>query len=197
MKIVIPDNIKGLIFDCDGTLVDSMPLHMKAWEEAFRQFNTRFDYDYLYSLKGMKETDIIKLYNKTFTTDLIPEDIVQVKHDYFTENIDSVKPIALIVDIAKTYYKKLPLAVVSGSVGSIVHKELQVIGIFDLFDVIITADDPYKPKPAPDVFLAAAKKIKVDPKDCIVFEDGDAGLEAALKAGMEIVDIRNYVAGIL
>lgn len=197
MKIEIPENIKGLIFDCDGTLVDSMPLHMKAWEEAFKQFKTRFDYDYLYSLKGMKETEIIKLYNRTFNTNLDPEGIVQVKHDYFAENINSVTPIKPIVDIAKTYYKKLPLAVVSGSVKSIVHKELEVIGIFDLFDIIITADDPYKPKPAPEIFLAAAEKIKAAPKDCIVFEDGDPGLEAAVNAGMQTVDIRKYVPGIL
>jgi beta-phosphoglucomutase-like phosphatase (HAD superfamily) len=193
MNIVIPDNIKGLIFDCDGTLVDSMPLHMKAWEEAFKQFNIKFDYDFLIAQKGMKETEIIEKYNKTFGTNLVPREIVSAKHDYFQNNIESVTAIIPIVDIAKSYFKKYPLAVVSGSVKDIVHKELKVTGIFDLFDVILTADDPFKPKPSPDIFYAAAEKINVSPKDCVVFEDGDPGLEAAVNAGMQIVDVRLFL----
>lgn len=193
MIIEIPEYVKGLIFDCDGTLVDSMPLHMKAWEESFKNFEVKFEYDFLYSLKGMKETDIVELYNKTFGTNINPEEIVSVKQAYMEKNVSSVLPIEPIVNIAKTYYKKLPLAVVSGSVKSIVHKELEVIEIFNLFDVILTADDPFRPKPSPDIFLAAAEKINVNPKACMVFEDGDAGLEAAAAAGMTTFDVRSYI----
>jgi beta-phosphoglucomutase-like phosphatase (HAD superfamily) len=193
MNILIPDYIKGLIFDCDGTLVDSMPLHMKAWEEAFKQFEIYFDYDFLFAQKGMKETEIIEKYNQNFGTNLIPREIVSAKHEYFQKNIESVTPIQPIVDIAKYYFKKLPLAIVSGSVKDIVHKELKVIGIIELFDAILTADDPFKPKPSPDIFIVAAQKIQVDPKNCIVFEDGDPGLEAAINAGMQIVDVRLFL----
>lgn len=192
-NIKINDNIKALIFDCDGTLVDSMPLHMKAWEEAFNQFNAEYDYDFLYAQKGMKETEIIKLYNKTFNINLPPEEIVKAKHEYFEEHIETVKPIPPVVDIAVSNFSKLPLAVVSGSIKSIVHKELKVIGIFDLFNFILTADDPFKPKPSPDIFYAAAVKLKIEPGHCLVFEDGDSGLEAAQKAGMETVDVRKYI----
>ncbi len=189
----ISENIKALIFDCDGTLVDSMPLHMKAWEEAFKFFDAKYDYEFLYSLKGMKEIEIIKLYNNTFGTNINPEEIVSKKHNYYFKNIDSVKPIEPIVEIAKEYFGKLPLAVVSGSVRDIVHKELEVTGIFHLFKIILTADDPYKPKPAPDIFLVAAKSLNVSPEHCLVFEDGDPGLVAAANAGMKTVDVREYI----
>jgi beta-phosphoglucomutase-like phosphatase (HAD superfamily) len=188
-KFLINGNIKALIFDCDGTLVDSMPLHMKAWEEAFKFFNVKYDYDFLYSLKGMKEIEIIELYNEKFRTNINPEEIVSKKHNYFKENINSVKPIESIVEIAGKYFGNLPLAVVSGSVQSIVHKELEVVGIHHLFKIILTADDPYKPKPAPDIFYAAAN---VSPEHCLVFEDGDPGLEAAVNGGMKTVDVREY-----
>ncbi len=192
-KIHIPKNILGLIFDCDGTLVDSMPLHMEAWKTAFKKHNTYFNEDFLFSLKGMKEIEIIDLYNKKINTSLDPQQMVNAKHKFFIENINSVKPIEQIVQIAKLYYGKLPLAVVSGSVSKIVNLELKALGILNLFKVILTADDPYKPKPSPDIFLAAASILNLDPKFCLVFEDGDAGLEAASRAGMETIDIRKYI----
>jgi len=192
-EITFNGNIKGLIFDCDGTLVDSMPLHMKAWQEAFKQFKERYDEDYLFSLKGMKETEIIYAYNLKFGTSITPKEIVAAKHNYFIKHINDVQPIIPIVNIAKSYFGKLPLAVVSGSVKDIVHAELKVVGIIDLFDIILTANDPFKPKPDPEIFLAAADRLKVGSKDCLVFEDGDPGLKAAVKAGMQTIDIRNYL----
>ena len=189
-KIDINDDVQALIFDCDGTLVDSMPLHMKSWEKAFKFFNVRFDYDYLFSLKGIKELEIIKSYNKKFGTNLNPEETVNKKHNIYFKNINSVKPIEPIVKIATEYFGKFPLAVVSGSVRDIVRKELEVIGIFHLFNTILTANDPFKPKPAPDIFYEAAKRLNVSPENCLVFEDGDPGLEAAVKAGMKMIDVR-------
>ena len=189
-KIHIPPNIRGLIFDCDGTLVDSMPLHMEAWKAAFMKYDVYYNEDFLFSLKGMKETEIIDLYNKKFNTILNPQQMVNAKHKFFIENISSVKRIEQIVQIAEHYYEKLPLAVVSGSVSKIVTLELKAIGIINLFKVILTADDPYKPKPSPDIFLATASILNLNPKSCLVYEDGDAGLEAASRAGMETDDIR-------
>ena len=189
-KIHIPPNIRGLIFDCDGTLVDSMPLHMETWKAAFMKYDAYYNEDFLFSLKGMKEIEIIDLYNKKFKTILNPQQMVSAKHKFFIENISSVKRIEQIVQIAEHYYEKLPLAVVSGSVSKIVTLELKAIGIINLFKVILTADDPYKPKPSPDIFLATASILNLNPKSCLVYEDGDAGLEAASRAGMETDDIR-------
>jgi HAD superfamily hydrolase (TIGR01509 family) len=184
--------VRALIFDCDGTLVDSMPLHMKAWENAFNEFGEYYDRELLYSLKGMKETEIIDVYNSRHKRTIDNEKIVQTKHKFFMNHIDSVKPIESIVKIAEYYYKKIPLAVVSGSVKNIVHAELNVLKIFHLFNHILTADDPFKPKPSPDVFIAAANLIKIKPENCLVLEDGDAGLEAASKVGILKIDIREY-----
>lgn len=190
-NISLNNIIQALIFDCDGTLVDSMPLHMKAWEEAFKLSNAKYDYEFFFSLNGMKEVEIIKLYNEKFRTNLNPEEVVSKKHNYYLNNINSVKPIEPVVKIVKECYTKLPLAVVSGSVRNIVLEELEIVGIFHLFKSILTASDSYKPKPAPDIFVAAAKKLNVTPKQCLVFEDGDLGLEAAKNAGMQTVDVRN------
>lgn len=189
-NIIIDQGIKALIFDCDGTLVDSMPTHMEAWEYAFKHFSARYDKDFLFSFKGMKDTDIVGIYNKTFGAMLDAEAVALTKIEHFIENLKKVKPIQPIVDVARSYYKKLPLAVVSGSIGRVVEAELKFIEIFELFDIILTADDPFAPKPDPEIFLAAASKLKVDPKLCVVFEDGDAGLEAASKAEMKSFDVR-------
>ena len=189
-NISIDKNIKALIFDCDGTLVDSMSLHMKAWEKAFIFFNAKYDFEFLNSAKGMKETEIIEWYNEKFGTSINLQEIVSKKHDFFTENIDKVQPLEPIVNIAKEYFGKLPLAVVSGSVESIVHRELEIVGIKNLFNTILTANDPFKPKPDPDIFYEAAKRLNVNPEHCLVFEDGDPGLEAAIRAGMKTVDVR-------
>ena len=190
---LIDPNVRALIFDCDGTLVDSMPLHMKAWEEAFQIINEKFDYNFLFAAKGMKETEIIEAYNKHFKTKINPIEIVTIKHQYLNNNIEFVKPIIQVVEVAKNYFGKIPLGVVSGSVKEIVHKELEVVEIFHLFNNILTADDPFKPKPAPDIFYASAENLNVEPKNCLVFEDGDPGLEAAQNAGMKTIDVRKYL----
>jgi HAD superfamily hydrolase (TIGR01509 family) len=193
-KINIPADIKGLIFDCDGTLVDSMPMHMQAWQQAFEQHGVGYDRDLLYALKGMKETDVIIKYNEHFATDLDPEQMVRSKHSFLIEQIQDVKAVTIVVEIARAYYDKIPLAVVSGSPRKIVLAELEVIGIINLFETILTADDPFKPKPAPDIFLEAASRISIEPKYCQVFEDGDPGLEAARNAGMLATDIRPFLS---
>ncbi len=184
---------RALIFDCDGTLVDSMPLHMKAWEASLKHFKTPFDEEYLFSLKGMKETDIVELYNKRSGTSLDPVKVVAFKQKYIYNHIRTVGPVIPVTEVAQKYSGILPMAVASGSARKIVTAELKVIGILKLFDIILTADDPFNPKPSPDIFYAAASELHVDPQYCLVFEDGDAGLTAASNAGMKTVDVREYL----
>ena len=183
---------KGIIFDCDGTLVDSMPLHMQAWDFAFKKHNAFYDKPFLGSLAGMKEMDIILVYNAKFNTKLVPQDVVNDKHVFFKEHIDKVKPLDKIVDVARQQFGFKPMAVVSCSVAEVVYRELDIIGILNLFDAIITANDPFKPKPDPGCFLEAAKRLQVSPKDILVFEDGETGLTAARKAGMQTIDVRDF-----
>ncbi len=191
-NIFVHPHVRGLIFDCDGTLVDSMPLHMTAWKETLSNFGAVYDERFLYALKGMKELEIVSLYNDKFRTELEPSKVVEAKQKIMKERLHNVLPVKPVVDIAKQFYKVLPLAIASGSARDIVLAELETVGILHLFDAVVTADDVLKPKPDPAVFLEAAKRINVEPKLCQVFEDGDPGLEAAIKAGMMAIDVRAF-----
>jgi len=192
MKIIeVPEYIRGLIFDCDGTLVDSMPLHMKAWEHAITQAGGKWDYDFIFSKKGMQGKDILASYNDSFGMNLEVEQTARVKQEYFRKYCAEMKPIDAVVDIVHRYASRLPMAIASGGSRENVLLSLELIGIKQYFTVIITADDKdVQPKPSPEIFLEAARRIHIDPRVCQVFEDGDIGLEAARKAGMLATDIR-------
>jgi len=191
--IEVPDYIKGLIFDCDGTLVDSMPLHMKAWEHAITQAGGEWNYDFVDSKKGMPGKDILALYNKHFNAHLDMEHTARLKHEYFHKHFEEMKPIDAVVDIVHRYESKLPMAIASGGSRENVLLSLKLIGIRQYFEVVITADDKdVQPKPSPEIFLEAARRINIAPQFCQVFEDGEMGLEAARKVGMLATDIREY-----
>lgn len=193
MLIPVPEYIRGLIFDCDGTLVDSMPLHLQAWKAAIQSFGPAYDHEFFSSKKGMKDADIVAQFNLQFRKSLNSADVVRAKDSFFIQHASGLKPLRSVVDVVHRYHKVLPMAVASGGGREIVEKELQIIGIVRLFDVILTADDPFKPKPFPDLFLEAAQRIGVQPSLCQVFEDGDLGLQAARSAGMYATDIRQFM----
>ena len=192
-NISVYPGIKALIFDCDGTLVDSMKLHMGAWENAIADMNTVWDYDLFFSAKGMKEKEIVDLYNIKYKTSLDPEELVEAKHNFFQNHIRDLKPIDKVVGVVYQYKDLLPMAVVSGGTKENVFAELSAVNILDFFEFVLTADDSIKPKPAPDLFLYASKLLNVDPEFCQVFEDADLGIEAAAAAGMKILDVRKYI----
>ncbi|MBN1566352.1 MAG: HAD family phosphatase [Acidobacteria bacterium] len=189
-RIEVPDYVRGLIFDCDGTLVDSMPLHMKAWEYVITAQGGIWDLDFFHAKKGMPEAKIVSLYNAQFASAFDPVKTVETKHEYFRTHALEFKPIPHVLDVVRRYQSILPMAVVSGGVREIVELELTELRIKNCFDVILTADDGIKPKPAPDIFLEAARRLGIDPEHCQVFEDGDLGLEGARLAGMLATDIR-------
>ncbi len=188
--IEVPPYIKGLIFDCDGTLVDSMPLHMKAWEYVIISRGGRWDHDFIFSKKGMPEEKIVSLYNTHYSTTFDPVETVKDKHRFFREHASEFRPIAHVLDVALRYRNILPMAVASGGVRENVELELDALQIKEYFHAIVTADDDVRPKPSPDIFLEAARRIGVGPAYCQVFEDGDLGLEAARTAGMLATDVR-------
>ena len=189
-RLSIFSGVRGLIFDCDGTLADSMPLHLEAWGKAFRDFGEDYPGEFLSPLKGLSEERIVELYNRHFSRSIDPEALVARKHSYFREKIHSIKPIEPVVDLARRHAGRLPMAVVSGARRVMVEATLDVLNIKEIFRVILTADDPYPPKQDPQIFLAAARLLGVEPPHCQVFEDGDIGLESALKAGMIATDVR-------
>jgi beta-phosphoglucomutase-like phosphatase (HAD superfamily) len=189
-RIEIPGYIQGFIFDCDGTLVDSMPLHMRAWEHVITTQGGKWDYDFFFSRKGMPEEDIVIAYSQQFGHSLDAARTVKTKHEYFYSRLGELRPISYVVEIAQKYYGLFPMAVASGGTKKTVELELETLNIMKYFPIILTADDAIKPKPAPDIFLEAARRMNVAPECCQVFEDGDLGLEAARLAGMLPTDIR-------
>ena len=189
-EILVPEFVRGLIFDCDGTLVDSMPLHMKAWEHAVTVQGGRWDYAYFFSKKGMPDKEIIALYNDQFGFSLEYGKTTTLKDEYFHSRVDQLKPIQPVVDVAVRYRNILPMAVASGSTRANVEFQLTAIGVLQYFEVLVTADDGIRPKPSPDIFIEAARRLGVAPNACQVFEDADLGLEAARSAGMLATDVR-------
>jgi HAD superfamily hydrolase (TIGR01509 family) len=192
-KIEVPGFIKGLIFDCDGTLVDSMPLHMKAWEYAIINAGAAWDYNFINSKKGMPGKDIIELYNQHFPIKLSFDKVIKMKQNYFSSHRKDFQPIQPVVDIVLRYKDKLPMAVASGGMKENVCLQLESLGIKEYFKAIITADDDIRPKPSPEIFLEAAARLGVSSNLCQVFEDGDLGLQAARDAGMMATDVRPFL----
>ncbi|MDB6076161.1 MAG: yqaB 1 [Verrucomicrobiaceae bacterium] len=179
----------AFIFDCDGTLVDSMPLHYVAWVESLRHHNATFEFteDIFYSYAGVREQDTVAALNLKHGTNVDPDSVAEMKATIFHTRIPEVKTVPPVVQVARDWYGRLPMAVASGSEEPTVRACLIATGILDLFDTIVTPRDVAHGKPAPDMFLLAAERMGVNPKDCLVFEDGQSGLDAAKAAGMETV----------
>ena len=189
----ITPGVKALIFDCDGTLVDTMPLHWEAWHAAFAAAGAACPQTLLDELAGMPAPDIIAIFNERYGHNLDITAVAEDKERRTAEKLKTVGPIQPVVDLVYRYHGKLPLAVASGGRLAGVETSLRAIGLLDYFDAIITASDPVQPKPAPDIFLAAAARLGVAAEACEVFEDGDMGLIGAKKAGMVATDIRPYL----
>lgn len=191
--IKIPSNIKALIFDCDGTLVDTMPLHMEAWKKTFEINGRDFPHEFIDSLKGAPLTEIVQMYNEKFNDNLDLTKVAKDKTKFTRESIKNAKAIQPVVDIALKNKNVMPMSVASGGSEYNVHASLTSVGILDLFSPILTSKNKIPAKPNPDIFLECAKQMNVSPEDCLVFEDGDFGLEAAERAGMQSVDVRKYL----
>ncbi|MCF6280217.1 MAG: HAD hydrolase-like protein, partial [Flavobacteriaceae bacterium] len=171
--IKIPSNIKALIFDCDGTLVDTMPIHMDAWKIAFEMNGREFPYDFIDSLKGTPLQEIVQIYNKEFNDNIDFEKVSKIKYGLTHETIKKAKPIKPVVDVALKHHNIMPMSVASGGSEYNVHASLTSAGILNLFSPILTSKDKIPGKPKPDIFLECAKQMNVAPENCLVFEDGD------------------------
>lgn len=192
--IEIPAGTRGLVFDCDGTLVDSMPLHTLLWNECLKPFGIQVPKEYIDTHAGKPTDVIVEIINQEFDLAIEAVAFNDEKERRFRSRIAEVGPIEPVVATAKRYRGELPMAIVSGGILENVALSLKSIGAFDWFEAFLTADDPITPKPAPDLFLAAADRIGVPPEACHAFEDADAGIDAARAAGMTVTDVREVLA---
>jgi HAD superfamily hydrolase (TIGR01509 family) len=191
-----PDGTAGLIFDCDGTLADTMPLHFRAWTAMVNENGLTFPETQFYALAGMPSERIINQLAAEQDTVLPAAQVQQMirdKEDRYITMIDDVLPIAVVLDVASRYRGVLPMAVASGGERWVVERTLRAIGAFEWFDAMVGSEDTVLHKPEPDVFLEAARRIDVAPANCVVFEDSDLGMLAAERAGMHGIDIRDWL----
>lgn len=181
---------KAHIFDLDGTLAHSMPVHFEAWSETMTKHGISFSRDDFYALGGVPTLRIVEILAERAGSKLDTQAVAEEKEARFHARLERIAPLEPVTDIAKAYRGKVPLAVATGSNRLTAEILLKQLNILSWFDAVITSDDIPNPKPAPDTFLIAAQKIGVDPADCCAYEDTDLGLQAIRAAGMTAVDVR-------
>jgi beta-phosphoglucomutase family hydrolase len=195
--LAVPDDVEGLIFDCDGTLADTMPVHFRAWNTMLAGHGITFPERQFYDLAGMPSASIIRLLAAEQSVAIdeaaIPT-MVDDKEDRYVDLIDEVVPLAAVLAVAEAHRGRLPMAVASGGQHRVIAKTLTAIGALQWFDAIVGYEDTERHKPDPDVFLEAASRLGVAPARCLVFEDADLGIEAARRAGMRWVDVRTWAS---
>jgi beta-phosphoglucomutase family hydrolase len=188
----IPDHIHALIFDCDGTIADTMPLHWQSWREVSARHGFRFVEARFYALAGIPSRDIVRTLNTEQGLNLDPLVIAREKEETYLAKLDHVGPIELVVDLARANHGRLPMAVASGGSRRVIERVLTHLGIRPLFAAVVTNEDVTRQKPAPDIFLEAARRLGVPPQSCRAYEDAELGLAAIRAAGMEAVDVRLF-----
>ncbi len=186
----------AVIFDCDGTLVDSMPAHFEAWCQALAMHGAGgvFREDVFFAMGGRPSTDIVEELNSEYGLKLNPDTIAMAKREAFLKRLHSITLIDEVATFAESLRGRVPMAIATGSNRMVVEKTLQAVGINDWFDEVVSSEDVKEGKPAPDVFLRAAELLGVPPEKCLVLEDAPAGILAAQRAGMKVVVIPSPLA---
>jgi beta-phosphoglucomutase-like phosphatase (HAD superfamily) len=189
MKLTVPDReFGGYIFDCDGTLADTMPLHFRAWTRIIRELGGSFPEELFYQTGGKPTEQILEMLRDEHGLQVNDvQRLAQRKEGYFLELIHEVKPIEAVVQFAKRWSGIKPLAVASGGFHRQIDLTLDALGIRPLFTAVVCVEDYIRGKPFPDPFLEAARRLRLAPAECLVFEDSVLGVAAAAAAGMECV----------
>jgi beta-phosphoglucomutase family hydrolase len=185
--------IKALIFDCDGTLADTMPLHWRAWQAVTQRYGLAFSQERFYELGGVHAREILQMLSAEQNHPLDAVAVAKEKEATYIPFLPEVYAIAPVARIARENAGKLPMAVASGGIREHVTKVLEHVGLRQFFQAIVTSEDVQRQKPAPDIFLEAARRLGVPPEFCRAYEDTDLGLRAIRAAGMEAVDVRPLI----
>ena len=182
-----PGDFHAYIFDCDGTLADTMPLHYQAWLEALGRLGCPFPEDLFYSLGGVPAAGVVEFLNARHGFAMPVAATAEYKEALFAKLIPQVRPVAEVIAFMESLGGRYPLAVASGGLKPIVLATLEALGIRQHFQAVVTCEDVVHGKPAPDTYLEAARQLGVDPAHCLVFEDTPLGIDSAVSAGMQTV----------
>lgn len=190
MKLSLPPGaFQAYLFDCDGTIVDSMPLHYIAWKAALGEWNCHFPEDRFYAWGGFPVTKIISLLNEEQGLKMPVEEVAHRKEELYFEVLPQLKAVPEVVEHIEAQHGRIPFAVVSGSRRDSVTASLQRLNLLDRFNTLVCAEDYVKAKPDPEAFLTAAARLGIEPASCLVFEDTEMGIAAAKAAGMAWVKV--------
>jgi HAD superfamily hydrolase (TIGR01509 family) len=190
MKLELPPrSFEAYLFDCDGTIADSMPLHYVAWSKALAEQGCEFSEDLFYAWGGMSVAEIIFTLNVQRGLNMPVADVGKRKEELYFENLPVLRAVPEVLEHIEASYGRIPLAVVSGSTRESVTASLRALHILDKFDTLVCAGDYRKSKPDPEPFLIAARRLGIAPENCLVFEDADMGIQAATAAGMASVKV--------
>lgn len=192
MKLILPPgDFSAYLFDCDGTIVDSMPLHYIAWKEALGEWNCELDEELFYAWGGKPPAEIIATLNQMQGLQMPVRAVAERKENLYFDQLPQLKPVSEVLEIIQAERGRIPFAVVSGSSRQSIIKSLTVVNLLDWFPVIVGSEDYARSKPAPDVFLSGAAGLGVPPETCLVFEDAPIGVLGATAAGMASVKVPN------
>ncbi len=194
MKLEIPaGDFDGYIFDLDGTLIDSMPVHYRAWDQTLRRFGLKepLDLDLFYKLGGVPTDLVAETLGRHYGLRLDPAEVMAQKEELYVANIAGVALIEPVVAVARKFAPTHPMAIVTGGTPDIAIPSLRAAGLEGLFSLVVTPLDvpTGRGKPAPDMFLLAAQRMGVSPEGCLVFEDAEPGIRAAQAAKMRVVRV--------
>lgn len=190
MKLKLPEgDFKAYLFDCDGTIADSMPLHYTAWRSVLSEWGCEFTEDLFYEWGGMPVVEIISALNKRDGLAMPIEVIQKRKEELFYSNLPKMRPVPEVVEHIHARHGEIPFAVVSGSTHESVRASLNTLNLLDRFETLVCAGDYKRGKPHPEPFLLAAERLGVAPEHCLVFEDAQMGIDAATAAGMASVKV--------
>jgi beta-phosphoglucomutase family hydrolase len=190
MNLKLPaGSFSAYLFDCDGTIVDSMPLHYVAWKKALGEWNCEFAEGLFYSWGGLPTAEIIATLNQNRGLSMPVENVASRKEEFYFKMLPELKAVPEVLEHIEAQHGRIPFAVVSGSARDSVTASLETLKLLDRFDTLVCAGEYKKSKPDPEAFLLAATKLGVPPRNCLVFEDTEMGIQAATAAGMASVKV--------
>lgn len=184
-----PGNFQAYLFDCDGTVADSMPLHYLAWSQALGEWNCQFSEDRFYQLGGVPIIDIIERLGREQGIEMPVAHVAKRKEELYFEHLPRLQCVPEVLEHIEQQQGRIPFAIVSGSTRDSVQASLRAIHLLDKFDVLVCAGDYSRSKPHPEPFLLAAQRLRIPPAACLVFEDTQMGIDAATAAGMASVRV--------